>query len=537
MRHVKHWTAVAVLLLFGATACDDLVVPNENAPDAELALANPGDVESLIGGSWQTWWHINRSYNGAGPMLSAMSFQHIARAANFGQLYYPAIPRNPTANNPSHGDYNQFANVYTWAYRAIAAANDGLRAIGEGLVIPDAPNADPEDSNRQQRAEAFARYIQGISYGSLAIMFDRGPIVDETTDLTAEVEFAGYPELLQAALGYLDEAIAIAEAHEFYIPTTWMFTPTAVSSEELAQIASSYKARLRAAAARTPAEAEQVNWQAVLNEINAGIEEDHSWEFDGGAVRWNSALYYTLLATGPWSWMPYFIYGMADQSGAYQQWLGMGEGNWHPILPSGNNFLIQTPDQRFPQGATLEDQMANPGTRVIAPSNYQSGWASESRGTWRWSHYRDARMAGPTADVGITPDISMVEMRLLAAEAHYQLGDLDQAATLINVTRTEAGLNATDAAGTNTSCVPKLPNNSCGDLFEMLKWEKRLEASHNNGLMISAFYFDSRRWGDLYQGSILNWPVPALVAELEGEPIVDYGGSLEWGAPVGTYGF
>lgn len=525
MRYRKFIAAASLLLLMVA-GCGDLNVTNLNDPEAKRALANPGDVESLIVGAWNSWWVMTYHYYGAGPWLSTTSFQHSAYPANFAMVHYSAIPRVPTTNDPAHAFYDQLANPYGWAFEGIAAANDGLRAIFAGSV---------DLGDDAIRAEAFARFAQGLGYGYLAMLYDRAPIVDETTDLTQPVEFVGYDDVLDAALGYLDEAIAIASANQFEIPASWIYTGAARDQDWLVEYMHSYKARLRAAVARTPAERAAVNWQAVLDDVGDGVTSDVDFVFTGGGYQWAPALYYTLLSG--WSQMNYMVHGMADQSGKYQEWMALGIDARHPDLPSGA-FLMDTPDTRFPQGATLADQQANPGTRMIVPATPGAQWGRPDRGTWRWSYYRDVRQPVPTAYVGSAPDVTVAEMRLLEAEARFRLGgQMDAVAQLINVTRVAAGLNATDAAGTNTSCVPKLPSGTCGGLFEMLKWEKRMEAAHNVGHMIAPWYFDSRGWGDLMQGTILQLPIPATYAELASEPIVDYGSSFDFGAPVGTYGY
>ena len=99
-------------------------------------------------------------------------------------------------------------------------------------------------------------------------------------------------------------------------------------------------------------------------------------------------------------------------------------------------------------------------------------------------------------------------MRLLAAEAHFRLGNIGAAADSINVSRVaQGGLNATNSAGLNTSCVPKLPTGACGNLYEMLKWEKRNE-TWGTGAYKASWYFDGRGWGDLYIGTPLQLPIP-----------------------------
>ena len=135
------------------------------------------------------------------------------------------------------------------------------------------------------------------------------------------------------------------------------------------------------------------------------------------------------------------------------------------------------------------------------------------------------------------PLIKVVEMKALVAEADFRAGALGAVATFVNQTRTLHGLNATDAAGTNTSCVPKLPNGTCGDLWEMFKWEKRLETQFA-GPVRSGWWLDGRGWGDLMQGTILQFPVPYRELQLLQQTAYNFGGvGGMYGAPLGTYGY
>jgi hypothetical protein len=99
-------------------------------------------------------------------------------------------------------------------------------------------------------------------------------------------------------------------------------------------------------------------------------------------------------------------------------------------------------------------------------------------------------------------------------------------------------LNATDAAGTNTSCVPKMPNGQCGDLWEMLKWEKRHEAQWT-GVAGANWWFDGRGWGDLWKDTPVQFPVPCKELQvLQMLPCTNFGGpGGESGAPMSSYAF
>jgi hypothetical protein len=162
-------------------------------------------------------------------------------------------------------------------------------------------------------------------------------------------------------------------------------------------------------------------------------------------------------------------------------------------------------------------------------------WARPDRGTWRWSWYKHTRGSEYWSQVRVLdqPEIRVEEMSLLKAEALFHRNDREGAAAIINQTRVAAGLDPTDADGTNTSCVPKLPDGTCGGLFEMLKWEKRLENTFK-GPLGNLWYFDGRGWGDLWRGTFLHLPIPCGEAQVLGLlPCQHFWGSRwrGWSAP------
>jgi hypothetical protein len=511
VNHILRKTAaLGVVLLLGLTACADLDVVNPNAPDAERALATPDDVQSLIAGSFGSWWLGSHHQNGSSAILANASFQMSSWPANFGMFFYSQKPRVGVVNVPTDQFYGEMVG-FNWqqAYRAISAVAQGFTALED----PDVAAA--LDANRLR---AFGRFMQGIAHGSIALLYEEGFVVDETTDVTQVSEPVPYTEVMNAALGYLDDAIQIAGGgFQTPIPSAWM--SVSVSAADLQRLAHSYKARLRANVARTPAEREAVNWNAVIADVDAGIGH---WNMDTGfflAPFWNFMVgQFTNPAIG-WSQVSYYVMGMADQSGMYQDWLSFPPDDKLPQFPDGSPRLIHTDDLRFPQGATEAAQRANPGVRnnpsfgrggvIVGPLS----WGQPARGTYRWSYYRDSGRDFHRDGGRAVPEVTKTEMDMLKAEGLIRTGSPGAAADLINITRVAAGLNATDAAGTNTSCVPKLPNEECGNLLEMMKWEKRMETGFF-GVHANSWFFDGRGWGDLYIGTPIHMPLPCLDAEL-----------------------
>lgn len=504
MRSTFKYLVVGSLFLFGGTACADLDVSNPNDADAERALASPGDVESLIAGALNSWFSGVASYSGPGMFLSNAAFQHNAPWANSGMETYARIPRVGIVNDVADPYYGNFTRVWYRSYRGIAAVADGLRAIENNPAVQDALT-----DEQITRARAFGRFVQGMSHATVALFYDRGFIVDETTDLNQAQEPVDYNALMTAALGYFDDAIQIANSGNFTIPTNWWPVAGGLTADQLARVAHSYKARFRAQVARTPAERDAVNWGAVIADVDAGITDDFIITYDWNAG-WEMETMGYITYFG-WSQLAYYVYGMADQSGDYQRWLNLSLSDKSYQFAGGEPVLIETPDLRFPQGATVAEQRANPGTLARQSTASEAGgtWARPDRGTWRWSWYKAGRYE-EYWEVGDfdQPEITMAEMRLLKAEGIYRNGgDMGQVASLINTSRTEAGLNATDASGTNSSCVPKLPDGSCGDLLEMLKWEKRM-TGFSTGIASVGWFWDARGWGDLFRNTYLHFPVP-----------------------------
>jgi len=527
---IKH-LVVGALLLLGAAGCTDLVVVNENAPDAERSLSTAGDVESLIAGSFNTWFSGTYSFRGPGLFLANASFQFNAPWSNFGMEQYGRLPRISIINDVSDTVYDEFTRPWFFSYRAIAAVSDGLRALEDADIAAELGTADVT------RLQAFGYFNLGLSHATLAAFYSRGFAVDETTDIAETQDILDYNALMTEALAYFDRAIGIASTASFTLPLSWM--QIELTGPQLAELAYSYKARFRALVARTEAERAMVDWALVMDDIGNGITADLVPFYDdfGG---WSLDVLWVGNHPG-WGQEAYYMFGMADQSGDYQRWDALSFSSKSFQFGVDDPVLIITPDLRFPQGNTVDEQRLAAGTRLeMTTAGNQGGvWKRPDRGTWRWSWYQS--IVGRDYTLGTNfnqPEIDHTEMRLLMAEGLYSQGNLAAAATIINETRVPAGLNATDAAGLNTSCVPKLPDNSCGDLFEMLKWEKRMEIMFF-GLASAPWYFDGRGWGDLYQGTPLHFPVPCQELQvLQILPCATFGGpGGAMSAPVSTYRF
>ena len=524
----RSLTILAVALLFGGVACADLDIENPNAPDAERALAEPGDLESLISGSFNSWWAGQSFFSGHRMSLSTTAFEHSAWPANEGMVAFSALPRAAPNNSTAWDFYSNLAHPWEQSYEAVATAR-------QGFVSLDDVELDP---TREARARAFAKFMMGLGHGTVALLYDQGQIFDETVPADDIGDPVPYTEVMDAALGYLAEAAQIANQTDFELPSSWMSTE--LTSQELAEWAHAFRAHFRVAVARTPEERQNVDWQAVLADIEASGRTSKRLDLVSGGTFAFGAL--TNMNAPLWSQNNYHYTGMADQSGGYQDWISQSPGDRLP-------FVVVTPDERFPQGETLAEQRQGhedndcPNIGLYWSVIGCGGLANESlgahhqqaaRGTWRWSNYRLYRYDGwLTTGTRTHAEISATQLRLLEAEAHYNMNNIQAAVDIIDETRmTNGGLGT---AAENADCVPRLPDGTCGDVFETLKWEWRAETTHKG---FGNYFFSARGWGDLPEGTFLHHPIPARDAQLLGVPVQSYGGvGGPEATPVSNYGF
>jgi hypothetical protein len=501
---IKKILAVAGMVALTSSACVDLEVTNLNAPDRERALATPGDVEALIGGAYRTWWFSQHAFPGLG--VSTMADEHSSSWGNFGMRELGSEPRIAIPNSPSWGYSYVVEDPYFDAYSALAAVRDGILAIDGGLEI----GQDGEDS---QRAMAFAKFIQGISLGTVALMYDQGAILTEDTDLEA-ISFSPYGELMDAAIASLNESISISNSASFTTPQTWM--SGSHSSSELAKIAHSYIARFMAQVARTPAERQAVDWSSVRSHIDQGITADLT--IYGDDIQWWD-LMKTYGIYPVWGRVDVRTLGPADQSGNYQAWL-------QTPLSSRDQVTIDTDDLRI---TDTPGDVQGEGTYWAygGPAAFRP-----ERGLYHMSYYKTVRYDHYAYDwLGDMETMTVAEMDLLKAEALYRLGDMQGAADLINKTRVaNGGLPPVTVNGaTGDRCTPRTASGACGDLLDALKHEKRMEVFL---ITFGDAFYDDRGWGDLVGGTAIQFPVPATELETLLFDIYTFGGGGDGSAPA-----
>ena len=563
----KQSFALCGALLAGLAACSNpLDVTNQNQANTGQTLATPADLETFIGNTYVVAHQgtIGGSNDDLQTQMQTMGFENVSGLANFAMGPRGAIPRPAITNTPNAtGDAgNQFD--FNREHRAARMATMGLAA----LKIPRLGTTALGSVGRDRRARAFAHFSLGVALGNLALAYDSASILTDADNFTAIIPLSGYQAVMAAAIQHLDSAIALvhdsATAANFGssssgFPSTWINGQTPDTTLWI-RLVRSYRARFRASVARTPAERAAVDWATVIADADSGIVADFNITMTASA--WDVVWPIQAFATGSANWhqMSQFILGMADtvHSGttySYDTWLGTTRFSRVP-------FLIVTPDNRFPAGATRAAQngVSVPGTFAGRPywRNRPSGEDQpvDPFGTSMYDFWRSRVFNNTNGRTGSYPVMTASEIRLLAAEGYIRCalgftttpctGSVATGLLRINVSRTAAGLPALAAitdtltAVPGTNCVPRVPSaaqnfraSKCGNIWDAMKYEYRLETAYTGYGM---WFFAGRGWGDIPAGTALDWAVPWEELYLRQKPIYGTGGGGYHSAGSGSYG-
>src|SRR5256885_477775 len=341
-----RYIAAGVLAL-GFMACKDtLVVEDVTDPDRDRSLSRPGDVETFIGSTYAQIQNatLGGSNDALQTQMQVMGMENTSALANFAMGPRGAIPRTQIENTRnSTGDVGNYRD-FTVLHRAARMAVIGISRLNVLTLGSPAQDA---------RARSFARFVEGVALGDLALAYDSSSIVSEADDPQAIVRLSSYTDVMAAALVELDSAITIARAAPtaFPLPSTWI-NGAALDTAGFFRLVRSYKARFRASVGRTPAERAAADWASIIADANTGITADFNIAMNPSAG-WDVVWPVQAFATGPanWAQMSQFWMGMADGSGGYDSWLATTPANRAP-------FLVVSADKRFPHGASRGAQIA-----------------------------------------------------------------------------------------------------------------------------------------------------------------------------------
>lgn len=545
-RYSNIWrAALGGVFVLGLGACHDSV-ENLNAPDRARATENPNDVQAFVGGlfypSFTTALNTSLAINTFA--FGSAVFTATLAGSQDQQQYEEIMEPRRVHNNGAHISQS----VGPHGPRNFWAAIGRVQSIAyDGLQLLDAPTAAERWASAGleiDQARAFAKFMQGWAWGYAALIYDRIHVIPEDIEMPAEpsavlelarASLTDYDEAIEAAVGSLQDAVAIAQANPSVVSypafpgsQLWFGSPTPITNQQFIEMANTLSARLLVLAARTPEERAAVDWPRVLQLTANGMTQDYVMQLNTNRTNTLLLRIQRNTTTGTDNArLNYRLIGPADQSGAYQAWINAS-------ISERDRFDIITPDRRIT------------GPVSTSSGSYASYRADDNgflqhRGTnlfsaYQWNrHMNRNELTGANTgyNTGTLPLITADENNLLRAEALLRTGDHEGAAALINISRTRTqrigdtdypGLPPVTAAGVPTvdgACVPRTDSGACGDLLAAVRYERLLELAGTDLVMPRA---DSRGFGLLSEGSLYQWPVPGNVLELYNLPEYTYGG-------------
>jgi len=575
----KHFLrGLSALAAVVAAGCHSLDIANNNDPNSS-AISDPTTIEAVGAGSFRTFFNAAMGLRSAG-VLSTQA-RTFSSSWNNGNLnFYSGIDigandtttvpatwtRNTRSwqNDPSAAGRTSVEAFWTGGndessitrpgfYSALSAANVALNAIRND-------NVQIVDATRTKRLETMGVLLQGMVYSMIALNYDKGYIVDESTDL-ATLTYSTRKEMRDAALAKLQEAATLAAANAFDTEDGWMGPggPT-YSNTDIAAIANTWAAMTLAWYPRDATETgTQVDWNKVLTLTQSGIASDAFFGFEGDGgdswsgefISWCNSLDTCRISTR----LAHFM-DPATQKDPFP----LGVGNAQPNSPDARmgdgSFGIAS----MTSGFGNVPKTANAGTDFAwssqgAIQRPDRGYYQQSNvGQIRWDETGVQGASGIYLNFGFMPVVGGAINDLLHAEALLRIGGAGAAGAvpLINVTRVGRGnlpsaalVVATVGSPSDGPCMSNgklAKDGSACTLWSELLYEQEIEYlgllgspfynhRHNPNVVATAWeqigtgiFNGPRLIQGLLPGTPREMPVPAKELGVKGEAVYTFGG-------------
>lgn len=537
MRTLKYSILVVVLLASGLfiKGCQDLNVNNTNEPTREAVLGDVDNTLKLLRGGFQ---------DATSSLVSswAVHMHHMsdqATATNAFRSFWPDFsgqPRRAINNSPAYSAEPAINTYWGSLNSTSATANQFI-----GLIEQEDTEFKDDGDNLTKQILSQAYFLRGLSRGYLGLIYDQAYLLEPNPEGTPEEnpEFSDYGAVIESAVADLDKAMTLADEFESETGLDFVFATMPNTSDswtkaEYKEILNSLAARFLAGQARTPSEAENVDWEQVETYANNGL----------GGVNATSGLQ---------DWTASNVGSSGDYANYLADWLNFvvtcGEGGLSTC--SGYNPTdvkqIHLLDPDYPVNYPADQ--ASSGEAGLDPAESDDprlgyfvyttnpGFLDPTRDPTLFSNYFSLRYFAFNdwwpASHGIT-FITSVEVDMLKAEAQLMQNDPAGAATTLN--NSTAG-DGTISLSTDLPIVQEGLMGSNGmsgghnltgtENTERFQWALLREYSVELSLMGGAglqWYF-MRRHDLLQPGTPTMFPVPGEELELTGRDNYTYGGA------------
>ena len=456
--------AIAMMFLSCDMETDLEVVQVEDPSSIQIG------IEATAYKIYQNWYQAANSYNGPGLSLAVMSDQMTCSWGNSGMRDTSSEPRIAWDNNSTYGSSFITENFFNSMYSVLADSNGLVAGILGGANFSD-----------NDKIEALARFGQAATLGSLAQVFNKVYVSDETGTLNEGLAYT-YAQAMDLAIQKIDLAIIAADRGDFTL-SEGQINGSSYSSAEFSQYLNSYAARLLATSARNASERAALDWNKILGYANNGLDFD-----------------VTVLGDGYTSW--------------YSEWpIYMIYPGWARVDMRTINMMDPSYPDYWPASAVTLPPATSVDARLASDYDYKSSQDFiANRGTYHYSSYRYKRYDSYTNTGWQTfhPEFLAAENDLYKAEALMRTGNVSGAAAVINAgTRTSRGNLASVAAVQ-------------ADVAYAIHYERIVELGQT-GLGLA--FFEMRGLNLLQSGTLLHFPIPGAALDANSEAGYTFGGS------------
>jgi hypothetical protein len=519
--------AAALVALVVTGGCD-LSVDNPNAPDVPRVINDPAGLEQLLTGAMRTWVETRENY--FIMPLNAQADNYTASWNNAAMRFYSSVGSDcpvrcgwtNSSTAPEAAGGPTVAAAWYGYYTVLSSATDVLRAIADGKCFDDDCTT---DSTLTSRNRAVAKMEQGMALAGIAVLYDSGFAVDETTDLSnpLAIPFNSRAQVRDFALQKFNEAWTEAGV----ITPAWktgdnwfgLGAGGKYTSVQIRQLIRTMQAELIALWPRNSAENATANWASVVTYASQGVSSgtpfDWSYYIDINAAEcglvciktWGSSIgsvrvdtrVAALITTNhsdPW---PNPGGNPCPTVSADKR---VGDGTWGP----SDNF----------NGYSTRAATANAGTdfacsavAIFPPARGQYHQSNLQHVRYNHLGFTGERLPGFDGS-GLDPFYTTQMNDLLWAEGLIRSsGDKTLAANLINKSRVGRG-GLAPVAGTDADPV----------LLDALHYEQEIEFMGQG----TDPFFNRRRIDGLIPSTPRQMPVPAKEMDVLVREVYTFGG-------------
>jgi hypothetical protein len=532
-------TLVAALAIGLVAGGCDLNTENPNAPDKARAFTSPEGLSQLVSGGLRNWVDTRGSY--FIMALNAQADNYTASWNNAAIRFYASVGvecpvrcgwTNASTAPEAAGGPTVESSWYGY-YTVLASANIVLAAINSGICFDDNCAV---DNTRTSRARAISKMLQGMALAGIALIYDQGFILDETTTSTdpSSIPFSTRAQVRDMALQKFDEAWTEAGLKTWSTPADWMGlgAGTAYTNTQIQRVIRTMQAELIAMWPRNGVENAAADWARVATLASAGISS-------GTPFDWR---YYVDINSRECGLDCIKVWGnsigtMRVDTRVAALITTNHQNPWPE--PGGNPCPTVSPDKRVGDGSYgPTDNFNGYGTKA-ATANAGTDFACSSvaifpaaRGQYHQSNlqhvryqrfaYRGENLPGFDA-TGQDPMYTREMSDLLWAEGllRQPTPDPTTAATLINNSRIGRGSAGCPTPGAGGCGFLPLTGAEGGPaLLTALQYEQEIEFMGQG----TDPYFNRRRVDGMLSGTPRQMPVPAKELDILARAVYTFGG-------------